>query len=760
MLTGPAEQKRRRAKRPEAGPRRFCLCRARMPGLARERIVALNPRMRIVARLVLLSMVVPALVGAAWDYPEAKKSDQIDDYFGTAVADPYRWLEDVDSPETKTWVQAQNALTDSLVEAMPERAAVRKRLSELWNYPRVGLPTKDGGLYFFTKNDGLQNQSPLYVQDGLKGTPRLLIDPNSMSPDGTVALTSVVASPDGKLLAYGLARDGADWNELRVRDVATGKDTADVLKWVKYSEPSWTADNRGFFYARYAEPKPGSGLFAKLSNRQLYYHALGMEQSADKLIFELPENPDWAFAARVTRDGRYLLLTIKQTDRIGTAISVVDLRDAKKPALDAPVQKLLPAFNANYSYAGNDGSTFFFLTNFNAPRGKLVAIDLKSTSAADWEKIVGESQDIIESVRYSAGRFVVTTMHDVSNRVYVHDRKGKLLHEINLPGNGAVSGITGRAGETEIFIGFSSFLTPDQILRHDVSTGKTEVFLESKVAFDASQYETKQLFYPSRGGVRVPMFVTLRKGTVLDGKSPVWLNGNGGLGVVQRPQFSVPPLIWLERGGIYVVANLRGGGEYGDDWHRAGTKERKHNVFADFIAAADFLTAQNYTSYGRIVLDGRSNGGLLVAAVLNLRPEICGVALPAVGVMDMLRYHKFTVGAGWASDYGTSGTLEGFNYLKNYSPLHNFKAGKKYPAVLITTGDHDDRVFPAHSYKYAAALQAAVGPESAKPALIHIESNVGHGGASGSSPVSKTIEDWAYRMGFAAHFLLPEPAGK
>ena len=716
--------------------------------------------MRKVVRFTVLAGLVPALALAAWNYPAAKKTDQVDDFFGKSIADPYRWLEDLDSVETKAWVQAQNALTESVVGAMPERAAVRKRLTELWNYSRVGLPNKEAGLYFFTKNDGLQNQAPLYVQEGLKGTPRVLIDPNTLSSDGTVALTSSAPSQDGRYLAYGLSTAGSDWNEFRVREIATGKDTADLIKWVKFSGVSWTADSKGFFYARYAEPTEGNAVFSKLLNRQLYYHVLGTPQSADKLIFALPENPDWNFNGRVTPDGRYLILSIRQNAKLGNAVSYLDLRDPKKPAFNAPAVKLIDGFNGNFNFVGNDGGSFFFLTNLNSPRGRLVAINLKSPSAANWEKIVGEAQDIIDSVRYSAGRFVVTMMHDVANLVLVYDRKGKQVGEVKLPGIGAVSGISGRASDAEIFIGFSSFLYPGTILRHDVTSGQTEVFHEAKIDFDASQYETKQLFYPSRGGVRIPMFVTFRKGLKLDGRNPAWIYGYGGFNVVRRPEFSVPPLVWLERGGIYVVANLRGGGEYGDEWHKAGTKERKQNTFADFLGAADFLTAQKYTSYDRIVLDGRSNGGLLVGAVLNQRPDVCAVALPAVGVMDMLRYHKFTVGAAWASDYGTAETLDGFNTLKAYSPVHTIKTGVKYPAVLVTTGDHDDRVFPAHSYKYAAALQAAVGPESAKPALIQIAVNAGHGGASGTSPVSKTIEDWAYRMGFAAHYLLPEPTAK
>ena len=715
--------------------------------------------MRKLASLFLIAALGHTVAGATWNYPAAKKTDQIDDYFGTKIADPYRALEELDSPETKAWVQAENELTDSVVGAMPERAAVRQRLTELWNYARVGVPFREANWYFFTKNDGLQNQSPLYVQEGLKGKPRVLIDPNTLAADGTVALTSPSASSDGKYLAYGLARAGSDWTEFRVRDVATGKDVADEIKWVKFSGVSWTEDSKGFFYARYPEPKEGSQVFSKLANRQLFYHVVGTPQSADKPIFSLPDNPEWNFTAHVTADGRYVVLSIRQNGKIGNAVQYLDLRDPKKPALDAIPIRLVDSFNSTCTFIGNDGDVFYLLTTSNAPRGRVVAINLKKPAIADWTKLINETDDIIDSVRFSAGRFVVTTMHDVVNHVLVYDKKGKQTGEIKLPALGAVTSITGRAEDADIFIGFSSFLFPGTILRHDLVADKTETFFEAKVAFDASKYETKHVFYPSRGGVRVPMFITYRKGMQFDGKTPLWLYGYGGFNVVQRPQFAVPPLVWLERGGIYAVANLRGGGEYGEDWHKAGTKERKQNVFADFIAAGDFLVAQKYTSFNLMVLDGRSNGGLLVGAVINQRPEVYGVALPAVGVMDMLRYHKFTVGAAWASDYGSSETLEGFNALKNYSPLHNIKPGAKFPAVLITTGDHDDRVFPAHSFKYAAALQAAAAGAE-RPVLIHIETNAGHGGASGTSPVSKTIEDWAYRMGFAAHYLLPESAAK
>ncbi|MDI1335643.1 MAG: prolyl oligopeptidase family serine peptidase [Lacunisphaera sp.] len=704
------------------------------------------------ARLPLAAVLAPVLALAAINYPVSKTVEHVDDYSGTKVADPYRWLEELDSPDTQAWVAAQNALTDAVTAGLPERVIVAKRLTELWNYPRTGLPFKEAHWYFFTKNNGLQNQSPLFVQDGPKGEPRLLIDPNTLSPDGIVAIALTSPSPDGKWLGYGLATGGSDWRELRLRDVATGQDAADSIKWAKFTGLSWTHDSKGFFYSRYPAPADGNPkVFTKLENRKLYYHRVGTPQSDDRLVYEMPDQPTWFPGGAVSSDGRYLILSVTQPGRLGNSVHYLDLKDAQNPSFDGPVVKLIDQFVSGYQFLGNVGRTFYFATDAAAPRNRIVATKLDAPAGAAPVTVVAESADTMESSRISAGKFVVTYLHDATNRVALFTLDGRPAGEIALPGIGSVTGISGKFKDPELFVGFSSFLAPGTTLRHDLGTGKTETHGETKVAFDASQYEVKQVFFPSKDGTKIPMFIVHRKGLKLDGTAPTWLYGYGGFNVTHKPAFAVPPLVWIERGGIYADVCLRGGGEYGEDWHKAGTKERKQNVFDDYIAAADWLVAQGYTVHPKIVLDGRSNGGLLLGAVVNQRPDLAGAAVPAVGVMDMLRYHKFTVGAGWASDYGNSDTSDGFKYLVAYSPLHTVKKGAKYPAILVTTGDHDDRVFPAHSYKYAAAMQAAVDPASG-PVLIHIEANAGHGGASGTSPVSKTIADWAYRMGFGAHY--------
>lgn len=701
-------------------------------------------------RRLLVLLAVPTLALAAITYPESVRVDHTDEYSGTKVADPYRWLEELDSPATKAWVAAQNALTDSVVEAFPERAVIKQRLTELWNYPRTGLPFKEGNWYFYTKNDGLQNQSPLYVTDGPRGPARLLIDPNTLAADGTVAVALTSTSPDGKWLGYGLASGGSDWRELRLRDVATGQDAPDVIKWAKFTGMSWTDDAQGFFYSRYAAPADGnSKVFSKLENRKLHYHRLGTSQDADRLVFEMPEQPTWFPSGAVSPDGRYLVISVSQPGKPGNSIYYLDLRDAQQPSFDGAVVKLVDQFASNYAFLGNVGRTFYFVSDQDAARKRIVAINLDQPAATT--VVVPESADTIESARISAGKLVLTYMHDAMNRIALFNLDGSAAGEIALPGIGSVGAVSGKFKDPELFVSYSSFLAPGTTLRHDLASGKTEVFNETKTAFDASRYEVKQVFYPSKDGTKIPMFLVYKKGLKLDGTAPTWLYGYGGFNVTHKPAFAVPPLVWIEQGGVYADACLRGGGEYGEDWHQAGTKERKQNVFDDYIAAADWLVAQRYTTHRKIVLDGRSNGGLLLGAVLNQRPDLAGAAVPAVGVMDMLRYHKFTVGAAWASDYGNSDTAEGFKYLVAYSPLHTVKAGGRYPAVLVTTGDHDDRVFPAHSYKYTAAMQQAVAPD-AGPILIHIEANAGHGGSSGTSPVSKTIADWAYRMGFGAHY--------
>ena len=709
--------------------------------------------MRPVPLLLLGLLSLSASAGpATWNYPAAPRGDVVDVYHGTPVADPYRWLEATEAPATRAWIAAQRELTAGALAQMPERAAIRARLTALWNTPRFSLPEKRGGHYFFAKNDGLQNQSVLYVQDTLASPPRVLLDPNTLSADGTVALGQTAPSGDGRWLGYALKTAGSDWEEFRVRDLRTGRDTADHLQWVKFSGLSWTKDSQGFFYGRYPALAPGDKLFGQLRNRTLHYHRLGTAQNEDVLVFAQPEFPDRRANAAVTDDGRYLLIFVSQNGRTQNALYYRDLVDSAHPRLDGPVVKLLDQFDANYAVVGNRGDTLYVETNRGAPRGRIVAIDLRAPTPEAWRTLVPESEDSIEAVSFIGGRFVINYVHDVKSRLAVFAADGRALGELALPGIGSVAGVSGQDDSPELFYSFSSFLSPPTTFRHDLDTRQTVVFQETKVGFDPSRYVTEQVWVTSKDGTRLPMFVTRRKDLVRDGRAPTWLYGYGGFNIMLHPAFSVPTLVWLELGGVYAVANLRGGGEYGEAWHLAGTKERKQNVFDDYLAAADWLVAERYTSPARLVLQGRSNGGLLVGAVLNQRPDLAAVAFPQVGVMDMLRYHRFTVGAAWAGDYGTSDTPEGFAYLRAYSPLHTLRAGARYPAVLITTGDHDDRVFPAHSFKYAAALQAAVAG-SPRPALIRIETNAGHGGSSGTTPVTKTIDEWTDLFGFAAHTL-------
>ena len=693
-------------------------------------------------------------------YPAATRSDHVDVYHGTKVPDPYRWLEDLDSPATTAWVKAENELTFGFLESLPERAAFRDRLTTLWNYPRVGVPSKEGGRYFFSKNSGLQNQSVYYVQENLRAEPRVLIDPNTLAKDGTVALTSAKASSDGKWLGYSTAAAGSDWNEFRVRSVDTGKDTTDVIKWVKFSGFGWTKDNRGFFYSRYpaAEVDAGTGkTFSQLEHQRMYYHRLGTPQSEDRLIHEVADEPKWFVRGGTTDDGRYAIIYISRGSSFENLLRYVDLGDPKAPRIDAPVQSLITEWDAEYDVVGNDGSVFYVLTNLDAPRKKLVAIDTKAPEKAKWKTLISEGEDVIESVDIIGGRFVVKTMHDASSRLAVYGKDGKSLGTIALPGLGTVASVSGREDETEFFYNFTSFATPATNFRHDVVTNKGEVFQAPNIAFSPADYETKQIFYTSKDGTRVPMFITHQKGLKLDGNTPTVLHGYGGFDVSQTPAFSVTMLTWMEAGGVYALANLRGGGEYGRAWHEAGTKERKQNVFDDFIAAAEWLVTNKYTSHSRLVLSGGSNGGLLVGAVINQRPDICRVAWPAVGVMDMLRFHKFTIGYAWTSDYGSSDDAAGFKYLSAYSPLHNVKAGARDPAVLVTTADHDDRVHPAHSFKYTATMQAAVAKDlKERPVMIRIETKAGHGAGK---PTSKAIEEAADKLAFAAHFVgLRSPA--
>ncbi len=672
-------------------------------------------------------------------YPPSKKVEQVDDYHGVKVADPYRWLEDADAPETKAWVGAQNRVTFGFLESIPERARLRERLTQLWNYEKFGVPFREGDRYFFTRNDGLQNQSVLYVGK----TPddpqaRVLLDPNTLSADGTVALTGYAVSDDGKLLAYGLATAGSDWNEWRVRNVETGEDLPDRLQWVKFSGASWTKDGRGFFYSRYDEPKEGNLLQSTNYYQKLYYHRVGTPQSADELIYERRDHKEWGFGGYVTDDGRYLGIVVT----MGTSPkNLFFYRDLTNP--EAKVVELIPDFLADFTPVGNDGTTFYFRTDWEAPRGRLIAIDATRPERANWREIIPQSRDTLEAVRWVGGRFMALYLSDAKTQVRMFDRAGKALQEIALPGIGTAVGFGGKPDATETFYAFTSFTQPTSIYRYDFTTGKSTLLRQPKLAFDPGAYVTQQVFYKSEDGTRVPMFIVHRKGLRRDGKNPTLLYGYGGFNISLTPSFSPARIAWLEMGGVLAIPNLRGGGEYGEEWHQAGTKLRKQNVFDDFIAAAEWLIREKYTQPARLAIQGGSNGGLLVGACLTQRPELFGAALPGVGVLDMLRFNKFTIGWAWESDYGSPQNPEEFRALYAYSPLHNLKPGTRYPATLITTADHDDRVVPAHSFKFAAALQAAHKGDA--PVLIRIETKAGHGAGK---PTSKLIEEtadvWAF----------------
>jgi len=686
-------------------------------------------------------------------YPTARKSDVVDDYHGTRVPDPYRWLEDPDSPESRAWIEAQNRLTAAYLAEIPARNVIRDRLTKLWNYPKYGTPFRKGRRYFFFKNDGLQNQSVLYQQASLAADPETLLDPNRLSEDGTVALSTLAVTDDGRLLAYGTSASGSDWEEFRVRDVVTGKDRPDYLKWIKFSGASWTKDGAGFFYSRYPEPTD-KALTDVNRFQKLYYHRLGTEQGQDVLVYERPDQPDWGMNAAVTDDGRYAVLNVwLGTDR-RNRVYYLDLKDAKRAKVTGEVVRLLDDFDASYTFVGNDGPVFYFLTDLDAPRKRVIAIDTRHPERARWREIIPQGRDVLEAVQIISDTFVAHYMHDASSRLRLFALDGRPGKELELPALGSIGGISGERKDDEMFYAFTSFLYPTTIFRYDFRSGATSVFKAPAIDFDPTGYETKQVFYASKDGTRVPMFITHRKGMRLDGSNPTYLYGYGGFNISLTPSFSVAMLAWLEMGGVYAVPNLRGGGEYGEEWHQAGMHDKKQNVFDDFIAAAEYLIAQGYTSTPKLAIAGGSNGGLLVGAAITQRPELFGAALPAVGVMDMLRFHKFTIGWAWVTDYGSADSAAQFPYLYRYSPLHNIRAGARYPATLVTTADHDDRVVPGHSFKFTAALQAAqAGPQ---PVLIEIETKAGHGAGK---PTSKLIEEQADRFAFLVKNLAVEGGG-
>ncbi len=679
---------------------------------------------------------------AKFEYPAARRSDQVDDYHGTKVADPYRWLEDVDSEETRAWIKAENRLTNSYLEKIPARAGIRRRLTELWNYPKYGIPLHYDDRFFFTKNDGLQNQPVLYWSKSLEAEPHVLLDVNKLSDNGTVALANYPISEDGKKVAYGLATAGSDWHEIHVRDVDTGEDLPDVLKWLKSSIPSWTHDNAGFFYSRYNEPREETKLTEANYFQKLYYHKLGTPQLEDRLIYDRPDKKEWEFDGMVSDDGKFLVITVARGTERKNAVFYqrLDQRDAK-------VVELLKDFDAQYEYLGNTGDEFWFRTDCGAPRYRIVAIDINRPEREHWREIVPESSDALLHTSVVAERFFLCYLHDAHSLVKVYDLAGHFERDVELPEMGTVS-FDGRRKDRDVFYDFTSFASPPTVYRYDADRGKSIVFRQPKLDFNPSDYETRQIFYASRDGTRVPMFISSKKGLKVDEYTPTLLYGYGGFNIYLSPRFAVSNLIWMEMGGVHAVPNLRGGGEYGREWHEAGIKLKKQNVFDDFIAAAQCLIDQKYTSTPKLAISGRSNGGLLVGTCLTQRPDLFGAALPAVGVMDMLRFHKFTVGWGWISDYGSADNPQEFAALLAYSPLHNIKPGTHYPPTLITTADHDDRVVPGHSFKFAATMQAAqAGPV---PVLIRIETQAGHGAGK---PTSKLIDDVTDQLAFLVDVL-------
>jgi len=679
-------------------------------------------------------------------YPETKKNGQVDDYFGTMVADPYRWLEETDSPETKEWIDKENKVTSDYLSRIPFRDKIKQRLTEIWDYPKYSAPFKAGEYYFFYKNDGLQNQSILYIQKGLEGEPSVFLDPNKFSEDGTIALSGTQVSNNDKYLAYTVSKSGSDWEEIYVKEIGTGKTLSDHIKWVKFSGAGWFKD--GFFYGRFDEPVNENELTSKNEFQKVYYHVLGTEQSDDKLVHEDKTNAGRDAGIWASEDEKYLFMWIGEKGKKGNCLY---FKHASKPESDfKPIEEDL---DNTYWTIDNTGSMLYMLTNKNAPNYKIVTVDLDNPGAP-WKTILAEKEFDLRSARIVGGKLIATYLKDVIERVYVHDLNGRFLYEVEMPGAGSVEGFSGKKADTSVFYTYTSMNYPSSIFRYDIENNRSVLFRKSEVKFNPDDYESKQVFYASKDGTKIPMFIVHKKGIVLDGTNPTYLYAYGGFNISQIPYFGISRLILLENGGVFAMPNLRGGGEYGENWHEGGMLQNKQNVFDDFIAAAEYLINEKYTSPGRLAISGGSNGGLLIGAVENQRPELFKVCFPAVGVMDMLRFHKFTVGAAWVTEYGSSDNETDFKNLYSYSPLHNIKEGINYPATFVTTADHDDRVVPLHSFKYIATLQEKYkGPN---PVLIRIETKAGHGNGK---PTSKLIDEltdsWSfmfYEMGITPNY--------
>jgi prolyl oligopeptidase len=682
---------------------------------------------------------------ARTQYPATRTVDTVTDYHGTRVADPYRWLEAIDDPVVAEWVKTQNAVTMPYLAALAGRAALQARITALYNYARTGVPFWEGGRWFYSKNTGLQRQNVWYTRRTLDGPEQVVIDPNQLSPDGSVALSGFAPSPDGKYVAYGQSEGGSDWRTFYVRDLATGRNTADTVRWIKFSGASWTRDGRGFFYSRYPEPAAGQQLKVKLENHTLYYHRIGTAQSQDVRIYARPDEPSWFVFGGVDENGRYLyVFTSKGTDK--NELYMADLGDAMRPNVSAPIRPVITGHDANYFPLGVANGLVYLQVDKDAPNRKIVAAPIATPEPRNWTTVIPETEMPIEGASLVAGRIGVLSLQDVASVVRLYSLDGKMEREVPMPGLGSASGLVGRFDRPELFYAFTSPLYPSTSFLYDAQMNTSKPFEAPKLTFEPARFVTERVFYNSRDGTRIPMFVTRRRDLTRNGQNPAMLYAYGGFSASVTPGFRPDVIAWVEQGGVYAVANIRGGGEYGEKWHEAGMFERKQNVFDDFIAAAEYLIQQGYTSPPKLAINGGSNGGLLVGAAMTQRPELFGVAVPQVGVMDMLRYHEFTGGAAWATEYGAATDPKAFKYLRAYSPLQNIKSGVCYPATLITTADHDDRVVPSHSFKFAATLQKAQAevPNCDRPVLLRVETLGSHGYRPLDKRIAEMADIWAF----------------
>jgi prolyl oligopeptidase len=703
------------------------------------------PMKKLIAVCFILGVTAPALTQSpALKYPSPRKGDVVDTYGSTKVADPYRWMEDLNAPEVKQWVDAENAITFKYLDALPIRDTLKERITDLWNYPKVSVPSYEGRHWFYTRNKGLERQSVVFTRESLTGPETVVIDPNTLSPDGGVQLSSWVPSPNAQHLAYGQSEGGSDWSTVYVRELSSGKQLSDVIKWVKFSSLAWSKDGKGFFYGRYPEPPAGKTLEAAVKDKKIYYHALGTPQSSDRLLYERKQEPTLFIDADLDETGRYLWIYTNKGTSPKNELFVKDLGNPLAPKLDAPIRTLYANHTAAYNPLGVVDGRLYLLTDREAPNKKIVAVPIDRPAFSNWKTIVPETRNSIESASMIANRVFVNRLVDVASDVQAFQLDGSEFGRISTPGLGTVSGPFGRYDRPEVFYSFTSPLYPTTVFQYDPTSGKSIPFEPPKSTFDASVYETERVFATSRDGTRVPIFITHKKNLTKDGSNPTMLYGYGGFDISEVPRFRPDVPAFLEQGGVYATANMRGGGEYGEVWHEAGMFEKKQNVFDDFIAAAEYLIKERYASPATLGIMGGSNGGLLVGAVMEQRPDLFAVALPAVGVMDMLRYHKFSGGSAWATEYGSADDPKAFAYLYKYSPLHNIRAGTCYPATLVTTADHDDRVVPSHSFKFTAALQAAQG--CSKPVLIRVETQASHGYRPTDKRIAELADQWAFAL--------------